>query len=75
MDLRTGEIVSLDAHERAPRADDEDRWRPIGEIDPATGRAQVDYGQAQRWRPLAELLWRCEGCNPNCNHLGTHGRP
>jgi hypothetical protein len=38
-----------------PPADDEDRWRPIGEIDPVTGRSTVDLEKARRWTPLAEL--------------------
>ncbi len=32
-------------------ADNEERWRPIGEIDPATGRSTVDLTPA-RLRPL-----------------------
>ena len=31
-------------------------WRELGSID-ETGRGQVDYGLAHRWRPLAER-WR-----------------
>ena len=56
MDLRTGEIVPLDAHGRAPRADEEARWRPLGEIGRATGRT-VDLEKARRWRPLSDR-WR-----------------
>jgi len=33
----------------------DEEWREIGSID-ETGRAQVDCGQAGRWRPLAEFL-------------------
>jgi hypothetical protein len=53
MDLRTGRIVGLDAP-AVDEADDDDRWRPIGEIDPTTGRSSVDLTQARRWRPLSE---------------------
>ena len=55
MDLRSGRIVDLDAP--IEEAGDEERWRPIGEIDPVTGRSTVDYSNARRWRPLAER-WR-----------------
>ena len=63
MDLRTGkisEIVDPDATGVGlVAAADEDDWRLIGEIDPTTGRARVDYSVARRWRPLSEFLrWR-----------------
>ena len=64
MDLRTGkvsEIVEPDAPGVALlAAADEDDWRLIGEIDPTTGRARLDYSVAsvaRRWRPLSEF-WR-----------------
>jgi hypothetical protein len=62
LDLHSGEITEIvDPDARVPvamaGADDEDDWREIGEIDPTTGRARVDYSLARRWRPLSEL-WR-----------------
>jgi len=52
MDLRTGkisEIVDPDARGMALlAAADADDWRLIGEIDPTTGRARVDYSLARR---------------------------
>jgi hypothetical protein len=56
MHLPSGTIIDLDAPDAIAAGDDEDRWRPIGEIDPTTGRARVDYSLA-RWRPLSEF-WR-----------------
>ena len=32
-------------------------WRELGTIDPTTGRPQIDWARASRWRPLAER-WR-----------------
>lgn len=29
-------------------------WRELGSIDPVTGRPQVDWTRANRWRPLSE---------------------
>jgi hypothetical protein len=62
MDLLSGRIVEIvDPDVRVPvtmaGADDENDWREIGEIDPITGRARVDYSLARRWRPLSEF-WR-----------------
>jgi hypothetical protein len=34
----------------------DEEWRELGSIDPISGQARVDYGQAGRWRPLAEFL-------------------
>jgi hypothetical protein len=33
----------------------EEDWRPLGEFDPITGRSNVDYPQARRWRPIEEF--------------------
>jgi hypothetical protein len=55
MHLPSGEIEDLDAP--PVDEDDEEDWRPIGEIDPVTGRSTVDYSLARRWRPLSEF-WR-----------------
>lgn len=54
MDLRSGCI--LDGTPKAPvdEIPDED-WRPIGEIDPITGRSTVDLEKARRWRPIEEF--------------------
>jgi hypothetical protein len=57
MDTRTGRI--LDGTPESPVEDlPDEEWRPIGEIDPLTGRANVDYSKASGWRPLHEWLWR-----------------
>jgi hypothetical protein len=55
IDLSSGRIVDLDAP--PVDEDDEEDWRPIGEIDPVTGRSTVDLAKARRWRSLAEF-WR-----------------
>jgi hypothetical protein len=34
----------------------EDEWRYLGEIDPRTGEADVDYSKASRWEPFREFL-------------------
>ena len=54
MHLASGRIIDLDAPADA-EPDDEDGWRPLGEIDSTTGRSTVDLEKARRWRPLAEL--------------------
>ena len=36
-----------------------EEWRELGSIDPVTGRPEVDWTRASRWRPLSEhLRWR-----------------
>ena len=54
MDLRSGNIIDLDAP-AVDEADDEDHWRPIGELDPTTGRSTFDLEKARPRRPLAQL--------------------
>jgi hypothetical protein len=54
MDLQTG-ILDGSPEPPVKEIPDED-WRPIGEIDPATGRSTVDYSKASGWRPLKEFL-------------------
>ena len=56
MDLRSGRILDGTPDHPVEVIPDEE-WRPIGEIDPATGRSTVDYSRASRWRPLSEF-WR-----------------
>jgi hypothetical protein len=54
--LRSGRILD-DSPEPAVREIPDEDWRPIGEIDPATGRSTVDYSKASGWRPVEEF-WR-----------------
>jgi hypothetical protein len=57
MDLRSGRI--LDGTSEPEEIPEENwHWRPLGEIDPATGRSTVDYSKASGWRPLRDFLWR-----------------
>jgi hypothetical protein len=44
-------------YEDRPAPEPEERWRYLGEIDPATGRSTVDLSKASGWRPIEEL-WR-----------------
>jgi hypothetical protein len=57
MDLRSGRILGGTPEPAVEDLPDED-WRPLGEIDPATGRSTVDYSKASGWRPLRDFLWR-----------------
>jgi hypothetical protein len=56
LDLRSGRIVDGSPEPAVEEIPDED-WRPIGEIDPITGRSTVDLEKARPWRSLSEL-WR-----------------
>lgn len=56
MDLRTGRVLNGAPEPPVEEVPDE-VWRPLGEIDPATGRSTVDLEKARRWRPLSEF-WR-----------------
>ena len=55
--------VILDADDGPPdfpervRDVPDEQWRELGSIDATTGRAQIDWTRASRWRPLAER-WR-----------------
>jgi hypothetical protein len=56
MDLRTGRILDGTPEPPVEELPDE-RWRYLGEIDPATGRSTVDVSKASGWRPI-EGFWR-----------------
>jgi hypothetical protein len=56
MDLRSGRILDGTTEPPLEEIPEED-WRPIGEIDPVTGRSIVDLEKARRWRPIEEF-WR-----------------
>ena len=55
--------VILDADDDPPELPNnvedipDSEWRELGSIDPVSGRPQVDWTRASRWRPLAER-WR-----------------
>jgi hypothetical protein len=51
MDVRSGRILDGTPEPAVEDLPDEE-WRPLGEIDPITGRATVDYTRASAWRPL-----------------------
>jgi hypothetical protein len=55
LDLRSGRILDGTPEPAVEEIPDEE-WRPIGEIDPATGRSTVDVSKARGWRPLKEFL-------------------
>jgi hypothetical protein len=56
LDLPSGRILDGTPESPVDKISDEE-WRPIGEIDPITGRCTVDLEKARRWRPLSEF-WR-----------------
>jgi hypothetical protein len=53
----------------------DEEWRPLGEIDPATGRSTVDYSLANRWRPHRGVLAMALRGNPSCVIQGALRHP